>query len=91
MNLQFDWPLALVLLTGIPLLALWQVRGRQARPAPPMSNLAGAVPAAPTWRVRLRRLPPAPRLRSAAPPRGAAHPPVVGSSWPLLSRGPPGT
>ena len=66
MNLQFDWPVALLLLIGIPLLALWQLRGRQARPVLRMSSLAGARAAVPTWRVRLRWLPAALRLAAVA-------------------------
>ena len=66
MNLQFDWPAALLLLIGIPLLALWQLRGRQARPVLRMSSLAGARAAVPTWRVRLRWLPAALRLAAVA-------------------------
>ena len=66
MNLQFDWPAALLLLIGIPLLALWQLRGRQARPVFRMSSLAGARAAVPTWRVRLRWLPAALRLAAVA-------------------------
>jgi len=66
MNLQFDWPLALLLLAGIPFLALWQLRGRQTRPVLLMSSLAGARAAAPTWRVRLRWLPAVLRLAAVA-------------------------
>ena len=66
MNLQFDWPLALLLLTALPFLALWQLRARQARPVLRLSSLAGAHAAAPTWRVRLRWLPAALRLAAVA-------------------------
>ena len=66
MNLQFDWPFALLLLTGIPLLVLWQVRGRQAHPVLRLSSLADVRAAAATWRVRLRWLPAALRLAVVA-------------------------
>ncbi|MCI0856272.1 MAG: VWA domain-containing protein [Chloroflexi bacterium] len=66
MNLQFDWPLALPLLIGIPFMVLWQLRGRQGRPVLRLSNLAGARAVAPTWRVRLRWLPAALRLAVVA-------------------------
>ena len=62
MNVQFDWPLALLLLTGVPFLALWQLRGRPYRPVLRLSSLEGARAAAPTWRVRLRWLPSVLRL-----------------------------
>ena len=66
MNLQFDWPFALVLLAVVPLLALWQLRGSGARPAVLMSSLSNARAVAPTWRVRLRWLPAALRLTAVA-------------------------
>lgn len=66
MNVQFDWPLVLLLLALVPFLALWQLRGRSARPVMRLSSLAGARAAAPTWRVRLRWLPAVLRLAAIA-------------------------
>jgi Ca-activated chloride channel family protein len=65
MNVQFDWPLVLLLLAAVPFLALWQLRGRPSRPVLRLSSLAGAR-AAPTWRVRLRWLPAVLRLAVVA-------------------------
>ena len=66
MNVQFDWPLVLLLLALVPLLGLWQLRPRPARPVLRLSSLSGARAAAPTWRVRLRWLPAVLRLAAVA-------------------------
>ena len=66
MNLQFDWPLALVLLTVVLLLAVWQFRSGAPRPTLRLSNLSGAEGIAASWRVRIRWLPVVLRLAAIA-------------------------
>lgn len=54
MNVQFASPLALLLLLGVPLLLLWELRGARRRPALRLSSLASVRALPGTWRMRLR-------------------------------------
>ena len=57
MSLQFQSPLALLLLLAVPVLLLWQLQGGAPRPALSMSSLAGVGGLPTTWRLRLRWAP----------------------------------
>ena len=54
MNVQFATPLALLLLLGLPLLLLWELRGARRRPALRLSSVSAARALPSTWRLRLR-------------------------------------
>ena len=62
MNVQLASPLALLLLVAVPVLLLWELRGRRRRPALSLSSLASVAAMPATWRLRLRWLPSALRV-----------------------------
>ena len=66
MNLQFDWPLAFLLLLALPPLLIWELRAARARPAVRLSSVSSARAAPVTWRRRVRWAPVALRLAALA-------------------------
>lgn len=65
MSVRFEEPLALALLAGLALLALWQRRARQRAPSVALSTLE-LVPTRVTWRQRLGGAMPALRFAALA-------------------------
>jgi Ca-activated chloride channel family protein len=66
MNLQLDWPLTLLLLAVVPILAAWLLRSGASRPVLRASSLSSFHGIPTSWRVRLRWLPSVLRLMAIA-------------------------